>query len=525
MRIQPLRPNPILALACILVVVLFLLDAAVPEAHFWARYLLPLVVVFLWGRRGDIYIVAALTGVLVAAGCWFDQPLALGRFLANYLLPIITLWGVAWLLAQRQLLLQLLARREQDLDTEVKARTAALAAREEQLAKIFSASPGGISITRQSDGCILDANDTYLAMLGYTRDQLIGHTLVDLGILGAASRAGVAAAIHAAGSLHGIDLQLTNAHGEPVDVLCSFEEVEFAGAPCYLGLIMDIAKRKRLEEALAAGEARLQAANAELEQRVAARTADLEAALAELQRAGQIKDEFMAMISHELRTPLMGVLSLSEMLADQAAGPLNARQVTYVQGIRQSGDRLLNVINGIIGYTHLLAGQVELRAEPCSLAYLLDIGVASQQRKAAAKDQAIAVAVEPPDLAVTADATAITEVLKRLLDNAVKFTPQGGQIGLEAHTGASPETVDLTVWDTGIGIPLEQQPHLFAPFNQVDQTLARSYEGLGIGLASAHQLATLLGGRIAVQSEPSQGTRFTVTLPVTPPVALPAVSV
>jgi signal transduction histidine kinase len=91
-------------------------------------------------------------------------------------------------------------------------------------------------------------------------------------------------------------------------------------------------------------------------------------------------------------------------------------------------------------------------------------------------------------------------------------------LGIRARCAptAAAGTVCLTVWDTGIGIPLEQQARLFDAFTQVDQTLTRPFEGVGIGLASAHQLVTLLGGRIAVQSDPGQGARFTVTLPVTP---------
>ncbi len=384
-----LKPNLVLTVACLLAVVLFLLDAAVPEAHLWTRYLLPIIVTFLWGRRRDIYVATALAGMLVAAGCWFDRPLGLADLLADYLLPILILWGAAWLLAQRQLLLQLLARQEQDFDDQVTTRTAALAAREQIL----------------------------------------------------------------------------------------------------------------------------QAANAELEQRVAAHTAALETALAELQHASKLKDEFMAMISHELRTPLMGVLSLSEMLEDQVAGPLNDRQAIYIKGIIRSGERLLTAVNNILSYTQLIAGQVRLRAEPCTVANLLDIGVAAEHGKAAAKDQAIAVQIEPPELAITGDANAINEVLTRLLDNAVKFTPAGGQIGLAAHPGVSSGTVDLVVWDTGIGIAADEVGRVFNAFTQVDGRLTRSHEGFGLGLAYVDKMVRLMGGTIALTSMPGRGSRFTVTLP------------
>ncbi len=126
--------------------------------------------------------------------------------------------------------------------------------------------------------------------------------------------------------------------------------------------------------------------------------------------------------------------------------------------------------------------------------------------------------MHPPDLTITSDATALAEVLKRLLDNAVKFTPEGGQIGLEAHTGAAPGTVDLVVWDTGIGIAADQHERIFHAFTQADGRLQRSHEGIGLGLAYVDQMVRLLGGTIAVASAPGEGSRFTITLPAHLPV-------
>jgi signal transduction histidine kinase len=253
--------------------------------------------------------------------------------------------------------------------------------------------------------------------------------------------------------------------------------------------------------------------NAALERRVAERTAELQSAITNLRRANQLKDEFMAMISHELRTPLTGVLTLAELLADEVGGPLNTRQGAYVKGITESGERLLAVINGILSYTHLLAGQVRFEAQPCDLTYLLGTCAASQQHKAADKHQSIGVRVVPPDLAVTADATALAEVLKRLLDNAARFTPEGGQIGLEAHPGVAANTVDLVVWDTGIGIAADQHENIFRAFTQADARLSRSHEGIGMGLAYVEEMVRLMGGNIALESTPGEGSRFTITLP------------
>ncbi len=251
----------------------------------------------------------------------------------------------------------------------------------------------------------------------------------------------------------------------------------------------------------------------ELEAQVAACTADLQAAVANGRRTKELQDEFMAMISHELRTPLTSVLNLSEMLADEIVGPLNARQALYVQGIGESGSRLLNVVNGILSYTQLISGGVQLRREPCDLAHLLAACAAAAHAKAAAKAQIITVHVDPPGLVVTSDAAALAAVLDRLLDNAVKFTPAGGQIGIEAHCRAAPRGVELIVWDTGIGLDPAQLDHILKPFAQADARLARTHEGIGIGLAYVDQMVRLLGGALAVQSELGKGSRCTVTLP------------
>jgi len=506
MRTLPLLPTVILVLACLLAALLFLLGLAAPGAYFWAAFLLPLLVVFLWGRRRDIYLVGALGGLLVAAGCWSGGSRTPADLLANCVLPLLVLGAAAWLLARYRGQQEQVARRAEELQAGFTTRTAELQASEEKLAKIFRANPGGIAILRQADGYILEVNDAFLNIVGLTREQLVGRSPDDMGVITPAGSAAIREAVQGPGFIHGQDVQIKNAQGAAVDLLFSVEQLDIGGMPCYLVLVLDITERKQYEQLL-------QDTNALLEQRVAERTADLQRAVDDLQRANRLKDEFMALISHELRTPLTGVLSLSEMLGDQIAGPLNARQAVYVQGITESGNRLLYVINGILSYVHLISGKLPLRAEPCDLANLLNICAVSQQHKAAAKGQAISVHVEPRGLAITSDESALAGILKRLLDNAVKFTPEGGQIGLAAHVGAAPATVDVTVWDTGIGIAQGQIEHILKPFAQADGSLARPYDGLGMGLAYVHEMVNRLGGTLAVESTPGGGSRFTITLP------------
>ncbi|MFN8470301.1 MAG: PAS domain S-box protein [Caldilineaceae bacterium] len=386
----------------------------------------------------------------------------------------------------------------------------ALQRSEDRLAKIFRSSPGAIAITRIADGIFVDVNEAYEAMIGYSREQLLGRTAAELGILPANTRAMLAAAAQAQTYVRGAETQCVTAGGQTLDVLLGLEQIEFDGQACFLLLIFDITARKRYEQML-------EDTNAVLEVRVAERTADLQAALTELQRANQLKDEFMAMISHELRTPLAGVLSMVELLEDRLAGPLSPRQAVYVQSIRESGDRLLEVINSILSYTHLLAGRMQLRSVSCDLYHLLAAATTAQLSKTAIRQQIVKVEVVPPGLTIESDPVAIAEVIKRLLDNASKFTPDGGQICLQAHAGPAQntgqKTVAISVEDTGIGIAPDQLTRIRRPFTQLDAGLARRHEGIGLGLAYVDEMVRLLGGSLDIESSVGHGSCFTMILP------------
>ena len=257
----------------------------------------------------------------------------------------------------------------------------------------------------------------------------------------------------------------------------------------------------------------VQNANAILEERVAERTAQLATALREIEMASRLKDEFMAAVSHELRTPLTGVLGIAETLEMQIPGPLNERQLRSVRSIRASGNRLLEIVNSILRYIAVAAGKLTLRAEPCRLGDLADAAAQWVQPQAQVKSQEMVVRIDPADPTIVSDADAIRQVLRQRLDNAVKFTPYGGSIGLEVQCDDARDCVRLVVWDTGIGIVPEQQATIFQPFIQVEGGLARRYEGIGLGLAYVARIVELLGGTVAVKSTPGEGSHFTVTLP------------
>lgn len=237
------------------------------------------------------------------------------------------------------------------------------------------------------------------------------------------------------------------------------------------------------------------------------------ASIAELERANAGKDAFMAAVSHELRTPLVGILSMSEVLQSQARGPLNPDQERYVETVRESGERLLATVNGVLLYTGLMTGAANLHQERCRLSDLCASSIRAVQARTMRKSQHIALDVAPKDLELYSDADAITNLVAMLLDNAVKFTPSSGQIGVRAAHDADARFVRLEVWDTGIGMTDAQLAHVFRPFAQADQGLTRQFAGTGIGLAYVNQVVTLLGGTVTVESAPDQGSRFIVRLP------------
>jgi signal transduction histidine kinase len=271
----------------------------------------------------------------------------------------------------------------------------------------------------------------------------------------------------------------------------------------------DITERKAMEQ-------ELRMLNEHLEQRVAARTADLEMAMVQLRRADQAKDAFMAAVSHELRTPLMGVLGMTELLLEQPDG-LSGRQAHYAATIHASGERLLTLVNSILSYTSLVSGRVQIIPENCHLAELCAISLRSVTARAERKQQHLDVDVSPVDLAIVSDVDGIIQILKKLLDNAVKFTPEGGSVGLKVEATQEGDAVQIVVFDTGIGIPPEKTTMLFQAFSQVDGGLARPFGGVGLGLAYVTKMVEMLGGTIAVASTPGQGSTFTVTLPRTLP--------
>jgi len=231
------------------------------------------------------------------------------------------------------------------------------------------------------------------------------------------------------------------------------------------------------------------------------------------QAANQAKSDFLANMSHELRSPLNGIIGFSEVLKEGLAGDLNARQKEYSGEIFNSGQHLLSLINDILDLSKIEAGKMTLELETVDLPLLLESCLAIVREKALVHDIALKTKVAAELGEAMVDVRKFKQMVYNLLANAVKFTPDGGSVLLEAQRIPAGQ-LEFSVSDTGIGIAEKDMARLFAPFEQLDSSLARKYEGTGLGLSMVKRLAELHGGTVSVHSELGKGSCFTVRLPL-----------
>ena len=275
------------------------------------------------------------------------------------------------------------------------------------------------------------------------------------------------------------------------------------------GFFRDVTQRKLAENALRESEAQLRISRDKLS-----------AANAALEKAARMKDEFLASMSHELRTPLTGILGLTEVLQMNVYGPLTEKQGKALKNIEESGRHLLALINDILDLSKIEAGMLELNIEPVALVQICQASLQLTKGLAHKKQQLVDFSITPSDIHVRGDARRLKQMLVNLLSNAIKFTPEKGSLGLDVRADQSEQTVRLAVWDRGIGIDPENLKKLFQPFVQLESSLARQYEGTGLGLSLVQRMAELHGGSVEVESAPGEGSRFTILLPWPPDATL-----
>jgi PAS domain S-box-containing protein len=423
--------------------------------------------------------------------------------------------------------------------------------------EILDRAPCGF-LSFADDGAIGEVNATLLDLLGYERGELAGKHVETLLTVG--SRIFYQTHFFPLVRLHGradeIFLILKPKGGGDVGVLVNALRRERGGASVIDCVLMHVQERRKYEDALlqakraaeeasAALEARgreLQEANETLEsqamelelqhQRLQEQTVELEAQQDALQTANEelqvhaealeqqravaeeanrAKSSFLAVMSHELRTPLNAIGGYVQLIELGVYGPVSTEQREPLARIARSQRHLLGLINDVLNLSRIEAGRVEYAIEDVPVVEIASHVLPMIEPQLAAKQLRSEVRI-PPDLVARADREKVQQILLNLLTNAMKFTPAGGEVVVEASPGRDGIAL-VRVRDSGIGIPAEMLERVFEAFVQVDATHTRASEGTGLGLAISRDLARGMGGDLRAESEVGRGSTFILSLP------------
>jgi signal transduction histidine kinase/2-hydroxychromene-2-carboxylate isomerase len=243
----------------------------------------------------------------------------------------------------------------------------------------------------------------------------------------------------------------------------------------------------------------------------------LDSALLREQNVSRLKEDFLASLNHELRTPLNAITGLAEALQEEVYGPLSEMQRKSLVTIENSGHDLLKLIVDMMDFTRIGAGKLSTDVQSCDPKQLVQAAARHIREQVAQKNLNLSLSLFDEEVVIRTDPDKCQRVLSSLLSNAAKFTPEGGNIGLDLTFNEAEQIVLFSIWDTGIGLSAGDLQKLAQPFVQADSGLARKYGGLGLGLALCTRLSHLIGANLAVESNVGEGSRFTLTVHVAGP--------
>jgi PAS domain S-box-containing protein len=340
--------------------------------------------------------------------------------------------------------------------------------------------------TTDALGVIQDVNEPMEALTGCSRDQLIGRHLEDYFTEPDRARELISAVLRN-GKV--TDYELTARTPGGATTVVSYSAATFTDSRGKLGGILatgrDVTDRKK---------------SAELQAGLLRRARELDEA----------KNDFVSRISHELRSPLTNVLGYLELVVGDESGPLTRDQRRMLEVINRNGRRLLSLIDDLLLVSRIEAGQIAIESEPFRLDTLVRAVHESFRPEIASGDLTCRLDLEP-GITIEADPAQLERVVTNLLSNAVKFTPPGGEIEVSARREKA--EVVMTVRDTGIGVPEEEQPRLFTRFFRSSAAMERETQGTGLGLFIVKHVAEAHGGSVTVSSAPGSGSTFTIRLP------------
>jgi PAS domain S-box-containing protein len=373
--------------------------------------------------------------------------------------------------------------------TERRLSEAALLTSEARYRRLFETAKDGILILDARTGRITDANPFMTELLGFPRDEFLGKELWEIGLFSDISENQAAfRELQAKGYIRYAHLPLETQKRQKVEVEFVSNVYEVDRRKVIQCNIRDIGERCRLER---------------MTQQQAATLADLH----------RRKDEFLAMLSHELRNPLAPILSAVHILRLQGSENLIQHQARVI--IERQVGQLSRLVDDLLEASRITTGKVRLQRERLDLRGIVERVVEAVRPAIDRRRQELSVSLPPEPVWLYADPNRLEQVAVNLLNNACKYTEEGGRLGLTA--GQEEGEVVLRMRDTGVGIAPDLLPHIFDLFTQADRSLDRSQGGLGIGLALVQRLVELHGGTVqAFSAGPGQGSEFVVRLPAPP---------
>ncbi len=420
----------------------------------------------------------------------------------SWLLLALTIGGMIGATAFFGLFWQSLGKRQYQKLFEAEAATREL---QERFSTAFRVSPVAVSITHVNDGRFVDVNPRYVDDFGWSREELIGRTSVEVGLwLNKADRE--------------VWIERFKTEKHPPPLLTAFRhrngevrKVSISGAiadvgqnPLLIAYVSDITDLQR-------NATELEHHRHHLARLVEQRTAELAQAKDDAESANRAKSAFLANMSHEIRTPMNAIIGLSHLARQEASTP---EQQERLQKIGASAQHLLGIINDILDLSKIEADKIALEIIDFDTAQLFENVITLLAEKLEAKGLHLSREIDPALPAVLrGDSLRVGQILVNYVSNAIKFTEHGG-IVMRAHVveeDGERLLVRFEVEDTGIGIPPEAQSRLFRAFEQADTSTTRNFGGTGLGLAISARLARLMGGETGLSSTPGKGSTFWFT--------------
>ena len=380
----------------------------------------------------------------------------------------------------------------EDITTRMQAEEA-LRLAEQRFAVAFAENPAAISLSRLEDGTVFDVNDTWVSLIGYSRDEVIGRSARTHRIWPSPEATErFLAELRKTGSIRGWEQEFFNKSGTPFTAQVSAQLMEFHGENMVLATLVDITERKRIE-------AEIRELNATLESRVETRTAELTAANQEL-------DSFAYAVSHDLRAPLRALNGFSRALVEDCGDQLVGEARGYLDQIILASRRMSELIDGLLSLSRSTRG--DLRRE------VVDLSALAGRRLAALAEgdpgRAVAYSVEPGLVAV-GDPRTLEPALGNLLDNAWKYTGHCPSPQIRVYSEERESGRWICVTDNGAGFDMAHAERLFKPFQRLHRQ--DEFPGIGIGLATAQRIILRHGGRLEARGEPGRGATFAFLLP------------